>query len=100
MDAAKRRVVIKQQAAKKKEVEGQLPKETCSSNPSTKRKLSEKQGHLPKKPKTIIEPVVGLEVEGKKTVTPSWKGTNGCVILMTLIACPSTQHGAYCTHLV
>ena len=74
MDAAKRRVVIKQQAAKKKEVEGQLPKETCSSNPSTKRKLSEKQGHLPKKPKTIMEFVVGLEVEGKKTVTPAKYG--------------------------
>ena len=48
MDAAKRRVVIKQQVAKKKEVEGQL-KETGASNPS-KRKLSEKQSRLPKKP--------------------------------------------------
>ena len=71
MDAAKRRVVIKQQAAKKKEVEGQLPKETGLSNPSIKRKLLEKQGCLPKKPKTILEPVVGLEAEGKKTITPT-----------------------------
>ena len=73
MDAAKRRVVIKQQAAKKKKVEGQLPKETGSSNLSIKRKLFEKQGRLPKKPKTILEPVVGLEAEGKKT-TPAKHG--------------------------
>jgi len=71
MDTAKRRAVIKQQVAKKKEVKGQLPMETGSSNPSTKRKLSEKQGHLPKKPKTILEPIVGLEGEGKKTITPA-----------------------------
>ena len=45
-----------------------------SSNPSTKRKLLEKQGHLPKKPKTILQPVVGLEAEGKKTVTPTKHG--------------------------
>ena len=61
MDAANRRVVVKQQVAKKKEV--------VSSNPSTKRKQLEKQGHLPKKPKIILEPFVGLEAEGKKTVT-------------------------------
>ena len=74
MDAANRRVVIKQQAAKKKKAEGQLPKETGSSNPSTKRKLPKKQGHLPKKPKTILEPVMGLEAEGKKTITPAKHG--------------------------
>ena len=74
MDAAKRRVVIKQQVAKKKEVERQLPKEMSSSNPVIKRKLSEKQCRLPKKPKTILEPVVGLEAEGKKTVTPDKHG--------------------------
>ena len=74
MDSAKRRAIIKQQAAKKKEVEGQLPKEMGSSNPSTKRKLSEKQGRLPKKPKTILELVVGLEAESKKTVTPAKHG--------------------------
>ena len=69
MDVAKRRAVIKQQAAKKKEVDGQLPKETGSSNLFTKRKQLEKQGCLPKKPKIILEPVMGLEAEGKKTVT-------------------------------
>ena len=74
MDAAKRRAVIKQQAAKKKEVEGQQPKETGLSNPSIKRKLLEKQGRLPKKPKTILEPIVGLEAEGKKIVTPAKHG--------------------------
>ena len=74
MDAAKRRVVIKQQVAKKKEVEGQQPKERGSSNPSTKRKLPEKQGCLPKKPKTILKPIVGLEAEGRKTVTPAKHG--------------------------
>jgi len=40
MDAAKRRAVIKQNAEKKKEVEGEL-KETGVSNPS-KRKSQEK----------------------------------------------------------
>ena len=55
-------------------MEGQ-PKETGSSNPSTKRKLLEKQGRLPKKPKIILEPVVGLESEGRKTVTPTKHGT-------------------------
>ena len=55
-------------------MEWQLPKKTSSSNPSTKRKLSEKQGHLPKKPKTILEPVVGLETEDKKTITPPKHG--------------------------
>ena len=69
MEAAKRKAVIKQNAAKKKEVRGQVPVVTGSSKPSTKRKLPKKQGHLPKKPKTILEPVVGLEAEGRKTVT-------------------------------
>ena len=55
-------------------MEGQLPKETSSSNPSIKRKLLEKEGRLPKKPKTILEPVVGLEAEGKKTITPTKHG--------------------------
>ena len=47
-------------AIKKKEVEGQQPKEMGLSNPSKKRKLPEKQGRLPKNPKTILEPVMGL----------------------------------------
>ena len=53
MDAAKRRVVIKQNAAKKKDVEGEL-KETGESNPS-KRKLVEKRSRLHKKPKIVLE---------------------------------------------
>ena len=40
-----------------------------SGNPSTKKKQLEKIGYLPKKPKTIPEPVVGLQAEAKKTVT-------------------------------
>ena len=68
MDSTKRRAVIKQQAAKRKEVDGQQPKEMGSSNPSTKRKMLEKQGRLPKKLKTILEPVVGLEAKGRKMV--------------------------------
>ena len=40
-----------------------------SGNPSTKRKQPEKTGYLPKKPKTIPEPIVGLQAEAKKTVT-------------------------------
>ena len=55
-------------------MERKLPKETSSSNPSIKRKLPEKQGRLPKKPKTILEPFVGLEAEGKKTITPAKHG--------------------------
>ena len=71
MEAAKRRVVIKQNAAKKKEVGGQVPMVTGSSEPSTKRKLLEKQGCLPKKPKTVLEPVMGLKVKGRKMITPT-----------------------------
>ena len=48
--------------------------ETGSSIPSLKRKLPEKQGRLPKKPKVILELVVGLEPKGKKTVTPAKHG--------------------------
>ena len=74
MDAPKRKAVIKQNAAKKKEVEGQLPVATGFSKPSTKRKLPEKQGRLPKKPKIVLEPIMGLEAKGKKTITPAKHG--------------------------
>ena len=40
-----------------------------STNPSTKRKQLEKTGCLSKKPKTVPEPIVGLQAEAKKTVT-------------------------------
>ena len=66
MDATKRRAIINQNAAKKKEVEGKL-KETGASNPS-KRKPQEKQSRQPKKPTIVLEPVVGLEAKGMKVV--------------------------------
>ena len=53
---------------------GQLPKGTSSSDPSTKRKLPKKQGHLPKKPKITLEPIVGLKAGGKKTATSAKYG--------------------------
>ena len=68
MDAAKRVAFIKQSAALIKQVEGQTPKGTASKS-FTKRKQQEKSDRLPKIPKTIIGPVVGLEAEPKKTVT-------------------------------
>ena len=69
MDAAKRRAYIKQQVALKKQVKGQTFKGMGSSKLSTKRKQQEKTDHLPKKPKTVTEPAVGLEAKTKKTVT-------------------------------
>ena len=74
MEVAKRRAVIKQNAAKKKEVGGQVPVVTGLSEPSIKRKFLEKQGRLPKKPKTILELIVGLKAKGRKTVTPAKHG--------------------------
>ena len=67
MDAAKRRAYIKQQ-------EGQTFKGTGLTNPSTKRKQSKKSDRLPMKPKTLLEPIVGLKVETKKMVTPVGHG--------------------------
>ena len=69
MDATRRRAYIKQQAALKKQNEGQPPKGTGSASPSTKRKQPEKTGHLPKKPKTVPELIMGLKAETRKTVT-------------------------------
>ena len=43
-------------------------------DPSTKRKLLEKQDHLPKKPKITLKLVVGLKAGGKKTFTPIGQG--------------------------
>ena len=74
MEVAKRRAVIKQNAAKKKEVGGQVPVVTGLSEPSIKRKFLEKQGRLPKKPKIILELIVGLKAKGRKTVTPAKHG--------------------------
>ena len=47
---------------------------TGSSKPSIKRKFPEKQVRLSKKPKIVLEPVVGLEAKGRKTVTPAKHG--------------------------
>ena len=74
MDVARRRAHIKQQAALKKQKEGQTPKGMGLTNPSTKRKQPEKTSRLPKKPKTVPEPVVGLQAKAKKTVTQPGPG--------------------------
>ena len=69
MDATKRRAYIKQQAAMQKQQEGQISKGPGSAIPSSKRKQLEKGDcHPPKKPKIILESVVGLKAEGKKTI--------------------------------
>ena len=70
MDATKRRAFIKQQAAKKKYQESQLPKGTSSSDSSTKRKLLEKQDHLPKKPKITLKLVMGLKARVRRRLPP------------------------------
>ena len=69
MDDAKRRAIIKAQAAKKKEFDGVDPKGTGSSNPSIKKKQPSKGDGPPKKPKVLLNPVIRLMVEGVKTVT-------------------------------
>ena len=74
MDAAKRRAIIKAQVAKKKEDKGQVPKGMSTNIPSTKRKVLPKQDRAPKKPKIPLELIMGLEVEGAKTVTPAKHG--------------------------
>ena len=70
MDDAKRRAMIKSQAAKKKKTSDVDPKGTGLSNPSIKRKHPSKGDCPSKKPKVPLEPVVGLMAEGTKTVTP------------------------------
>ena len=56
--------------AKKKEEGGQIPKGMDPNNPSTKRKVLPKQDNAPKWPKIVLDPIVGLEAEGVKKVTP------------------------------
>lgn len=70
MDDTKRRAFIKQQPVKKKQEGGQPSKGTGSAKLSSKRKQLEKSNRFPNRPKTIPEPIVGLEVEAKKTVIP------------------------------
>ena len=69
MDDAKRRALIRSQAAKKKESGDVAPTAMMASNLSIKRKPPPKGDCQTKKPKVSLEPVVGLMVEGK-TVTP------------------------------
>ena len=76
MDNAKRMVMIKAQAVKKKEFCDVDPKRTGSSSPSIKRKLPSKEDRPHMKPKVPLEPVVGLMAEGVKTVTPVKHGAS------------------------
>ena len=68
MEDAKRRAAIRNQAAKRKETnEGAMG--TGSSRPSAKKRSLLKGDCAPKKQKVSMEPVIGLMVEGNKTVT-------------------------------
>ena len=72
MEDAKRRVAIRNKAAKNKETdEGAMG--TGSSRPSAKRPML-KVNCAPKKQKVSTEPVISLMAEGKKTVTPAKPG--------------------------
>ena len=70
MDDAKRRALIKAQAAKKKESGDVAPSAVIAINPSIKRKSAPKSDRQVRKSKVSLEPVVGLMAEGK-TVTPA-----------------------------
>ena len=65
MDNAKRRVLIKAQAAKKKESGDVAPSAVVAINLSIKRKSAPKSYHQAKKSKVSLEPVVGLMAKGK-----------------------------------
>ena len=75
MDDAKRKALIKAQAAKKKESGDMALSAMVAINPSIKRKSTPKGDHLAKKPKVSLEPIVGLMVEGKMT-TPVKHGAS------------------------
>ena len=65
MDDAKRRTLIRSQAAKKKESDDMAPTTMITSKPSIKRKPAPKGDCQAKKPKVFLELVVGLMAEGK-----------------------------------
>ena len=69
MDDAKRRALIRSQAAKKKESNDVAPTAMVTSNLFVKRKPTPKGDRQAKKPKVSLELVVGLMAEGK-TITP------------------------------
>ena len=73
MDDAKRRALIKAQAAKKKESGVVASSAVVAINSSIKRKSAPKSDRQAKKFEVSLEPVVGLMVEGK-TVTPTKHG--------------------------
>ena len=75
MDDAKRRALIKAQAAKKKESGDAAPSATVAINPSIKRKFAPKGDRQAKKPKVSLEPIVGLMAKGK-TATPVKHGAS------------------------
>ena len=73
MEDAKKRAAIRVQATKRKETdEGTMG--TSSSKPSTKKRPLPKGDRAPKKQKVSTEPVIGLMVEGNKTVNPAKHG--------------------------
>ena len=73
MEDAKRKAAIRNQAAKRKETdEGAMG--TGSSRPSAKKRPLLKGDHASKKQKVSSEPVIGLMVEGNKTVTSAKQG--------------------------
>ena len=80
MEDAKKRAAIRNKAAKNKETdEGVMG--TGSSRPLAKRPIL-KGDRAPKKQKVSTEPVIGLMVEGKKTVTPAKpEGGKGLMVL-------------------
>ena len=73
MEDAKRRAAIRVQAAKRKETDDDAMG-TGSSNPSAKKRPLLKGDRAPKKQKVSTEPVIGLMVEGNKTMTPAKHG--------------------------
>ena len=86
MDDAKKRALIRSQAARKKESDDVALMATIASNPSKKRKPPPKGDCLAKKPKVPLEPVVGLMAEGTKMVTPVKHGAG-----KGLMKAPSTN---------
>ena len=83
MDDAKRRALIKSQAAKRKESGEVVPKGTTSS---IKRKPPSKSNRPLKQQKVSLEPVVGLMAEVVKTITPVKHGSG-----KGLMKAPSTS---------
>ena len=84
MDDAKRRALIRSQAAKKKEFDDVAQTATVASNPSIKRKPLPKGDRPAKKPKVSLEPIVELIIEGKTVTSVKHRAGKG------LMKAPST----------